>query len=78
MAGLEAARKQDGKVVTGLDPNLIRKQVKIQAEAANRIVELTADSGPATGSGADTSLGSALLSFDNKAFDAKVNPVRIE
>ena len=78
LAGLEAARKQDGKVVAGVDPNLIRKQVKIQAEAANRIVELTPNTGPATASGADKPSGGELLSIDNKAFDAKVNPVRIE
>lgn len=83
LAGLEVAGNAKGKALPGVDAASIRKQVKIQAEASNRIVELTQGnasaaraSSPAQGP-AGVPSGGELLSMDNAAFDAEANPVRI-
>lgn len=41
LAELEEERKESGGVIPGVDAAIIAAQVKIQGEAANRIVELT-------------------------------------
>jgi len=78
---LEAGRRKDGKVTPGVDPALIRKQVKIRAEAANRMDQLRSGKASATvvprlGS-EGTPASVELLSMDNQAFDPEKNPVRI-
>ncbi|MET0893836.1 MAG: DUF3667 domain-containing protein [Pseudoxanthomonas sp.] len=78
---LEDGRRKNGRIAPGVDPALIRKQVKIRAEAANRIDQLTRDKSrtPSTSrpSSAGTPAGVELLSTDNQAFDPEANPVRI-
>ena len=84
LAELEEGRRQ-GKAFPGVEATVIAAQVKIQGEAANRIVELTP--GKATSSAAaplagraaeDMSSGRELLSMDNQAWDARANPVDIK
>lgn len=88
LAELEEGRRE-GKAFPGVEATVIAAQVKIQGEAANRIVELTPGKAtanapapvpvPPAGSAAkDKSAGRELLSMDNQAWDAKANPVDIK
>ncbi|RYE74389.1 MAG: hypothetical protein EOO80_17325 [Oxalobacteraceae bacterium] len=80
LAEMEEAREKTSGVIPGVDAGIIRDQVRIQAEAANRIVELTpgknAATSPAPGAQAPASKGE-LLSIENEAFDAEQNEVKI-
>ena len=86
LAELEQGRKEAGDVVPGVSALIIASQVKIRGEAANRIVELTdgkpGSVPPATPSPATTitpappSKGE-LLSVDNKAWNAEMEPVKL-
>ena len=86
LADLEKGRKEAGDVVPGVSALLIASQVKIQGEAANRIVELTEAkpaAGPAPSTVPNTAAASAppskgeLFSVDNKAWNAEMEPVKI-
>lgn len=86
LADLEKGREEAGDVVPGVSALLIASQVKIQGEAANRIVELTEGkpaAGPASSTATNAAAASAppskgeLLSVDNKAWNAEMEPVKI-
>lgn len=83
LAELEEGRKDAGKVIPGVDTAIIATQVKIQGEAANRIVELTEGKNAAAASSPEKNTTEVppskgeLFSSDNEAWDAKTNPVKI-
>ncbi|WP_310092303.1 DUF3667 domain-containing protein [Pseudoxanthomonas sacheonensis] len=83
LAELEEGRKEGGKVIPGVDAVIIAAQVKIQGEAANRIVELTsgknaeaASTAQKDGAEAAPSKGE-LFSIENEAWNPEANPVKI-
>ena len=83
LAELEQDREEGGKVIPGVDAMIIAAQVKIQGEAANRIVELTPGKNAAAASASPNDVVEVppskgeLFSSDNEAWDAKANPVEI-
>lgn len=87
LADLEKGREEAGDVVPGVSALLVASQVKIQGEAANRIVELTEGkpaAGPASSTEPDAAAAAAappskgeLLSVHNKAWNAELEPVKI-
>ena len=84
LAELEEGRKEGGNVIPGVDAMIIAAQVKIQGEAANRIVELTSGKNAAAASTAQKdgvteaapSKGE-LFSSKNEAWNPEANPVKI-
>lgn len=83
LAELEEERKESGGVIPGVDAAIIAAQVKIQGEAANRIVELTsgknADAASIPGkNGAEATRSKGeLFSVENEAWNPEANPVKI-
>ena len=86
LADLEQDRKEAKGVVPGINALVIASQVKIQGEAANRIVELTQGSAVAASVPAATGTpvvapapppGKGLLTVDNKAWNAEMEPVKL-
>jgi hypothetical protein len=83
LAELEEGRKQGGKAIPGVDAMLIAAQVKIQGEAANRIVELTPGKNAAVPSAARKDAAEnapskgELFSVGNEAWNPEANPVDI-
>jgi len=83
LAELEEGREEGGKVIPGVDAMIIAAQVKIQGEAANRIVELTPGKNEVAGSTAQKDGAEAapskgeLLSIENETWNPEANPVKI-
>jgi len=84
LAELEEEREEGGNVIPGVNAMIITEQVKIQGEAANRIVELTsgknADAASTPQKNGVTEAAPSkgeLFSSKNEAWNPETNPVKI-